>query len=128
MTSMNYPPWHQRAVGCLNAPDDPLAGKEWITAKIWPDFPLLWPDVPGLQNELANWFGDYFKDLNILFKSNFSTNGAIMVQNGLGYSLWWKAQRRFWDKDKSAAALYIRNHFNLCAGVERQQPFSRAPI
>ena len=113
----------------LMRPDDPLAGKEWITAKGLAGLPIIMARRARLQNELANWFGDYFKDLNILFKSNFSTNGAIMVQNGLGYSLVVEGSTLLWDKDKICCRpLYPEITSTCVLAWKRQQPFSRAAM
>lgn len=68
-------------------PDDLLAGKEYVTAADLSKLPIIWARRSNVKNELANGFGDYYKDLHVLFTSNLSTNVAIMVQRGLGYSL-----------------------------------------
>jgi len=115
--------------GVLMRPDDPLAEKEWITAKDLSDLPIIMARRSGLQNELANWFGDHFKDLHILFKSNFSTNGAIMVQNGLGYSLVVEGSTLLWDKDKICCRPLYPEVISTCVlAWKRQQPFSRAAM
>lgn len=113
----------------LMRPDDALAKREWITAKELAGLPLIVARRSGLQNELANWFGDYSKDMNILFKSNFSTNGAIMVQNGLGYSLVVEGSTLLWDKEKICSRpLYPEITSTCVLAWKRQQPFSRAAM
>lgn len=69
----------------LMRPDDPLAEKENVTAEDL--LPLILPRRMNVQNELASWFGDYYGKLNVVFTSNLSTNGAVMVGAGLAYSL-----------------------------------------
>ncbi len=54
----------------------------------------------NVQSELASWFGNYYEKLNIVFTSNLNTNGAIMVSNGLAYSLVIEGAMSFWDKSK----------------------------
>ena len=44
---------------------------------------MPWRD--DVRSEIANYFGDNFKDLQIDFISNLSTNASIMVQNGLPF-------------------------------------------
>lgn len=71
----------------LMRPDDPLAKKENVTAEDLLPLPLILPRRMGVQSELASWFGDYYGKLNVVFTSNLSTNGAVMVEAGLAYSL-----------------------------------------
>lgn len=84
----------------LMPPNDPLAQKEFITASDLAKLPLILPRRMQVQNEIANWFGDYYKNLNILFTSNLSTNGAVMVSQGLAYSLVIEGSVPFWDPSK----------------------------
>lgn len=67
--------------------DDPLAENESVTPKELSKLPVCLVKRPLVKNELASWFGNYFKNLHIGFTSNMSTNAAIMVQNGLTYAL-----------------------------------------
>lgn len=71
----------------LMRPDDPLAEKENVTAEDLLPLPLILPRRMNVQSELASWFGDYYGNLNVVFTSNLSTNGALMVGAGLAYSL-----------------------------------------
>ena len=71
----------------LMRPDDPLAEKENVTAEDLLPLPLILPRRMNVQSELASWFGDYYGKLNVVFTSNLSTNGAVMVGAGLAYSL-----------------------------------------
>lgn len=113
----------------LMRPDDPLAQQEFITPKDLANLPIIMARRSNVQNELANWFGDYFKNLKILFKSNLSTNGAIMVQNGLGYSLVVEGSIPFWDKEKICSRpLYPELSATSVLAWKRQQPFSRAAM
>lgn len=113
----------------LMRPDDPLAEKESVTAKDLADQPIIMARRSNVQNELANWFGDYFKNLRILFKSNLSTNGAVMVQSGLGYSLVVEGSIPFWDKEKICSRpLYPELTATSILAWKRQQPFSRAAM
>lgn len=84
----------------LMRPDDSLAQKEVITAKDLCPLPLILPRRMSVQSELASWFGDYYEKLNVVFTSNLSTNSAIMVSNGLAYSLVIEGALPFWDQSK----------------------------
>lgn len=84
----------------LMRPDDPLAQKESITSQDLENLPVIFPRRLNVQNELASWFGDSFDRLHVLFTSNLSTNGAIMVHNGLAYSVVVEGAVPFWDPSK----------------------------
>lgn len=84
----------------LMRPDDTLARKEFVTAKDLSTLPLILPRRMSVQSELASWFGDYYEKLNVVFTSNLNTNGAIMVSNGLAYSLVIEGALPFWDQSK----------------------------
>lgn len=86
----------------LMRPDDPLAKQEYVTAKDLKEVPLIFPRRTSVQNELANWFGSDYSDLQVRFTSNFSTNGAVMVFGGLGYSITLEGALPFWDRTKLA--------------------------
>lgn len=84
----------------LMRPDDLLAQKEVVTAKDLSSLPLILPRRMNVQNELASWFGDYYQRLNVVFTSNLSTNSAVMVSNGLAYSLAIEGSIPFCDQSK----------------------------
>lgn len=83
----------------LMPPDDPLAGKDYVTADDLSKLPIIMVSRNSVQNELASWFGDYFKKLDIVFTSNMSTNAAIMVKKGLGYALVIEGSVPFWSDE-----------------------------
>ena len=64
-----------------------LQKKESVSAKDLSELPMILPQRLNVQGELASWFGDYFANLHVLFTSNLNTNGAVMVRNGLAYSV-----------------------------------------
>ena len=108
-------------------PDDPLAEKQGVSAADLKDRPLILPRRLSVQNELANWFGDSFQNLKVLFTSNLSTNGAIMVEQGLACSLVIEGSSPFWDREK---IIYRPLYPELCASSvfawKKGQPFSLA--
>ncbi len=111
----------------LMPPDDPLAEKEAVTAGDLAELPLILPRRMQVQGELASWFGDYYKNLNVLFTSNLSTNGAVMVSGGLAYSLVIEGAVPFWDSTKIACRpLYPNLMATSVLAWKREQPFSLA--
>ncbi|MDE7268102.1 MAG: LysR family transcriptional regulator [Lachnospiraceae bacterium] len=109
----------------LMPPDSPLAAKEVITAGDLAKLPLILPRRMQVQSELASWFGDYYKNLNVLFTSNLSTNSAIMVNQGLAYSLVIEGAVPFWDSSKIAyRPLYPELTATSVLAWKRGQPFS----
>ncbi len=108
-------------------PDSPLAEKEFITAKELSELPLILPRRLKVQSELASWFGDYFNSLNVLFTSNLSTNGAVMVNKGLAYSIVTEGMMPFWDQSKiTYRPLYPSLNATSVLAWKRNQPFSLA--
>lgn len=111
----------------LMRPDDPLARKEYVTAADLSGLPIIMVRRPNVQSELASWFCDYFKDLHILFTSNLSTNGAVMVYRGLGYSLVVEGSLPFLDKEKICyRPLFPEFTATSVLAWKRGQPFGPA--
>lgn len=78
---------------------DPLAQKEYIEKSDLLDKPLILPERVNIQSELANWFGNDFKNLHIAFTSNLGTNAAIMALYGLGYPVSIEGAAKYWKED-----------------------------
>lgn len=115
--------------GVLMRPDDPLAAQESVTAEALEQCPLILPRRTSVQNELANWFGDAFEKLHVLFTSNLSTNGAMMVERGLGYSLVIRGALPFLDESKIAfRPLSPPLTATSVLAWKRQQPFALAAM
>lgn len=111
----------------LMRPDDPLAKKEAVSAKDLKNMPLILPMRTNVQNELSNWLGDSFQSAKVLFTSNLCTNGALMVQRGLAYSIVIEGAVPFWDKEKIAyRPLYPELKANSVLAWKKQQPFTLA--
>lgn len=107
--------------------DDKLAKKESVTAKDLSELPMILPRRLNVQGELASWFGDYFSNLNVLFTSNLNTNGAVMVRNGLAYSVVIEGSVPFWDQSKITYRPLSPELTATCVFAwKRQQPFSLA--
>ncbi|MCD8086268.1 MAG: LysR family transcriptional regulator [Clostridiales bacterium] len=84
----------------LMRPDDPLAEKEAVSPGDLNGKPLIMPMRATVRNEVFNWFGAQFSEAQVLFTSNLATNGALMVQAGLGYSILIEGVMPFWDETK----------------------------
>ncbi|MDO4167269.1 MAG: LysR family transcriptional regulator [Eubacteriales bacterium] len=111
----------------LMRPDDELAKKESVSAKDLSELPIILPRRLNVQSELASWFGDYYADLHVLFTSNLNTNGAVMVRNGLAYSVVVEGSVPFWDPTKITQRPLSPELFATCVlAWKRQQPFSPA--
>ena len=80
-------------------PDDPLAEKELIKKEDLIGKPLILPERMSIQNELANWFGKDFSNLQIAFTSNLGTNAGVMAANGLGYPISIEGAAKYWRED-----------------------------
>lgn len=111
----------------LMRPDDELAKKESVTAKDLSKLSMILPRRLNVQSELASWFGDYYANLNVLFTSNLNTNGAVMVRNGLAYSVVIEGSVPFWDQTKITYRPLSPELTATCVlAWKRQQPFSLA--
>lgn len=111
----------------LMRPDSPLARKEAVCAQDLAGVPLILPRRLNVQNELSSWFGEMFQDVQILFTSNLSTNGGILVQKGLGYSIVIEGAVPFWDKEKLVYRPLTPELTATCVlAWKKQQPFSLA--
>lgn len=111
----------------LMRPDNPLTEKEAVSAKDLEGLSLILPRRANVQNELSNWFGNSFKNTQILFTSNLSTNSAIMVEKGLACSLVIEGSLPFCDKEKIVyRPLDPELTANSVMAWKKQQPFSLA--
>lgn len=111
----------------LMRPDDTLAEKERVTAEDLKDKPIILPHRNSIKSEIESWFGGYSKNLNVLFTSNLATNGAIMVSNGLGYSIAIEGSVALWDENKIVTRpLYPEITVGSVIAWKRSQPFSPA--
>lgn len=79
--------------------DDPLAAKEVLRKEDLTGLPLILPEWPTVQSELANWFGKDFERLNIAFTSNLGTNAAVLAMEGLGYPVSIEGAAKYWRRE-----------------------------
>lgn len=80
-------------------PDDPLTEKDYIEKADLLDKPLILPERPGVQSEIANWFGKDFNRIHISMISNLGTNAGVMAAMGLGYPVSIEGAAKYWRKD-----------------------------
>ncbi len=73
--------------GVLVREDSPLAGIDFVTPEQLRKVPLLMVHRDLVKNELANWFGDFYDQLEIAASYNLIVNAAFMVERGLGATL-----------------------------------------
>ncbi len=73
--------------GVLVRMDSPLAEKAFVTLEDLREVPLLMVRRELVRNELANWFGDAYEQLEIAATYNLIVNAAYMVERGLGAAL-----------------------------------------
>lgn len=71
----------------LMRPDSPLAENISITKEDLSGRKLILPSREIVQKELAVWFGDTFRADNVIVSKNLMNNGALMVEQGLGYAI-----------------------------------------
>ena len=108
-------------------PDSPLAKLERAAPADLKDLPLIMPRRLNIQSEVASWFGDDFKGLNVLFTSNLPSISTIMVHNKLAYSIIIEGSISFWDKDKiTYRPLDPELTATSVLAWKRQQPFGLA--
>ena len=71
--------------GVLMRRDSPLAELESIRPEDIRDKPLLCSRQMLDANDVADWMGEDFKNLNVVFTFNLITTPAMMVEEGIGY-------------------------------------------
>ena len=119
-------PVKERWVVVMRA-DDALAQKNAIEIEDLKKVPLILPWRDDVRSEIANYFGDNFKDLQIDFISNLSTNASIMVQNGLGCAIVVEGSLPFIDNTKICCRpLSPDLTTDTFIAWKRYQPFSLA--
>ncbi len=80
--------------------DDPLVKQEAIKPKDLVDKPIILPIRESVLGEIASWFGDYYKDINVILRSNMSTNASIFAEKGLGYPITIEGSQPYLDSNK----------------------------
>lgn len=108
-------------------PDAPLAAKEYITPEDLVGVPLIMPRRANIQSEIANWFGEYYDKIQVLFTSNLPSSSAVMSNQQLAYSINTCGSVDFWDQSKLTYRPLKPELTGTCAlAWKRQQPFGIA--
>lgn len=108
-------------------PDMTLAEHDRIKPEDLKDVPLILPHRTSIRSEFANWYGEGFEDLNLLFTSNLPSNSLIMVHHKLAYAVMIRGSISFWDKEKiTYRPLDPPLAATSVIAWKRQQPFSPA--
>lgn len=84
-------------VGVLVRTDSPLAEQDRIFPEDLIGIPLIVVKRPYLMNELANWFGEAYDQIEIASTYNLIYNAAIMVQNQVGAAVCIDLESQFED-------------------------------
>lgn len=108
-------------------PDSPLAKLPYITPEDLKGLPLILPTRINVRNELANWFGDEFQRLNVLFTSNLPASSSVMVHNRLAYAIIIGGSISLLDQSKlTFRPLFPELTASSVLAWKRQQPFGLA--
>lgn len=86
---------HREQWGVLLRKDTPLAQKEVLCPADFLGTPLLMIQRESVRNELINWFGSVYDQLEIAATYNLIYNAAIMVKNGFGTALCFRVESHF---------------------------------
>ena len=78
---------YQERWGILTRKDSTLAQKEAVTSDDLRSVPVITVRRELVKNELANWFGTGFDDMEVVANYNLIVNAANMVEKGLGVAL-----------------------------------------
>jgi DNA-binding transcriptional LysR family regulator len=87
-------PSKERA-GVLVRTDSPLAERDVIRSEDLIGIPLLMVKRPYLRNEMANWFGESFDQMEIASTYNLIYNAAMMVKDHVGVALCIELESQF---------------------------------
>ena len=105
------------------------ADKTVNNANSWSDSErkALENEKENLQSELANWFGDRFEHMNIAYTGNLTTNIALLVQRGYGYSITLEGSLPFRERTEIVSRpLYPPLSASVAFAWKREQPMSAA--
>lgn len=105
--------------------DNAMAQKEEITTLDLYGKSIIFPRRLNVRNVLLHWFGDSLDDKQIKYTNNLSTNSAIMVERGLGYSVVIEGSLPFLNKNKVIfRPLSPKLNANCVFAQKREQPFN----
>ena len=73
--------------GVIMRKDCPLAEKEYITPKDLAGQPLIFAKRESVRNEIENWFGDCYDNIEIAASCDLIYNTESLVKGGVGLAL-----------------------------------------
>lgn len=76
---------------------DPLTQKDDISVDDIKGKPIIVTHRSAVRNEVENWFGDVFKEMDIVATHNLSANAAHLVEKGIGYAIVLEGSVSFYD-------------------------------
>ena len=124
---VNYEKFNHLAMGIkedwvvLMRPDSPLAQKQFVTKEDLIGKKLIMPSRTIVQKELSTWFGDTFDENNLM------NNGALMVEQGLGYAIGVENVPSMYDPKRFC---YRKMYPEISTGSvlvwKKHQPFGKA--
>lgn len=82
MRMVQKEPW-----GVLVRKDSPLAQLKTVSPQDLVGYPLIVGMREQIVQSIASWFGDYYKDIEIVASFNLSLNAIDMMKNGVGITL-----------------------------------------
>lgn len=106
--------------GVLVRTDSPLAKLDRIFPEDLVGIPLIMVKRAYLRNELSNWFGDHFDQIEIASTYNLIYNAAIMVQNQVGVALCIELESQF--EDLCFRPLYPMREIGSVLVWKKEQP------
>lgn len=130
---VNYEKFNHLAMGIkedwvvLMRPDSPLAQKQFVTKEDLIGKKLIMPSRTIVQKELSTWFGDTFDENNVIVTKNLMNNGALMVEQGLGYAIGVENVPSMYDPKRFC---YRKMYPEISTGSvlvwKKHQPFGKA--
>lgn len=130
---VNYEKFNHLAMGkkedwvVLMRPDSPLAQKQFVTKEDLIGKKLIMPSRTIVQKELSTWFGDTFDENNVIVTKNLMNNGALMVEQGLGYAIGVENVPSMYDPKRFC---YRKMYPEISTGSvlvwKKHQPFGKA--
>lgn len=122
--------------GVIMPNDCPLAEKEYISPKDLSGVPLIMAKREGVRNEVANWFGKYYDNLEIVASCDLLYNIEVLVKNKVGIAICIKSSNQYdnlcfkplFPKLETGAVLVWKKHRTVSPAVSRFIDYSKEYI
>ena len=107
--------------------DDPLASKDEVSLEDLAGTPLIISKRQSVRNEIESWFRGIADEIDVPVFSNLSTNSAIMVEQGLGYSILIEGSLPYLDNSVLVCKRFTpRRYATTVLAWKKHQPFNTA--